>query len=578
MINIINKLKKNLDDLKISYNLFENYSDNKNPNYFIVFHIQNFSLIDVNLFVNKISNIIIETHNGEFIFHHKYQIFVDTDNKLDAIDSFNNLLSFEEHLISINRFNLIKTLYTYCYHMTIKTGKVQHYLPAYFQKKFFKDEQIFYRYNIVNNKIENKYTTKKNKGDRATFQKIGKQLEGFSNHDNPLLDLKISKEYEKIEQKIISTFPNFKNKAKDKKFFKYLCLSYFFRNFSHYNDMITNIEYSINNVFGRLDKQLLSQDLKQKVFNFFSNSDFIRKRRENFILQNMNNMHIKRKNIKNKKLQEIFTDIPKKMTHLINYHGNTKLSLTNNVTIFINNKNSMSCFPEEVVKGVILIKSQNNIIYMGKYIKRKTLKLIYKQINSFLYQNAHDFILTSEPLDLSDINKINTKRQQYEKNEFFNAIEDSVFNLIESYRNFYYINGNTCTSINPIIKLSPNMDTVSSEFFKKFFSSSNQSTLPLNSQQMSSKSNQKIINRYFSISKIKCSIDFFVNNLNKQNIKKIIIDPKNKMYNNFIEYIKYITLKQNFNRLLNKKYNIKIRDADIQIEVLITKNISLNFL
>lgn len=353
MINIISKLKNNLNDLKIPYDLFDNYSDGNNPNYFIVFHIQQFLLIDVNLFVDKISNIIIETHNGKFIFHYKYQIFIDTDNKLDTINSFNNLLSFEEHLISINRFNSIQTLYTYCYHMIIKTGKIQHYLPAYFQKKFFKDEQIFYRYNIINNNIGDQYTTKKNKGDRSTFKNIGKQSEGFSNHNNPLLDLKISKEYEKIEQKIINKFPYFKNKKKDKKIFKYLCLSYFFRNFSHYNCMTTNIENSINNVFGCLDEQLLSQDLKQKVFDFFSSSDFIRERRENFILQNMNNMHIKRKNIKNKKLQKIFIDIPKKMTNLINYHGKTKLSLTNNVTIFINNKNSMSCFPEEVVKGVI---------------------------------------------------------------------------------------------------------------------------------------------------------------------------------------------------------------------------------
>lgn len=447
MINLIKEIENGLDNIGVKYILCE--SDGRLK---VCFTVEKIDEDIIRKIYYTSPYIITKTFDGRFLFHEDVQIYINSNSQAEQIDCILNNQhlnrikqhsslkkeKFEDHDV----FSLHNLQYNNLFSFKIFTGKKQHYLRASFQSNFIGDD-VIWRYRIKNEKISLEHGNKKvsKKEGRKYYEATGVNIDVvFSTNEHPLLDLKISKDYEENERAVIEYVNTETAKAtnigdflelkefKDNIYNSAMCI--YFRSFLHYYKVKKELWEYIDLLF----KQELFKPFKDDFLKYLDNenlfNNFLRSNREKYILRAM-------ESIKNS-----FIDYSIYLVKNDNFN-----ILSDNVIFFITKDGLTNLLEEQdIIYAIVMVYNKDNFIVLKSNdldIANEEINKKLLQINDFILENCNDFFVLNKSLndyELKDI-VIRRKNAVYKnilKEDTLLFMKDFIEESINNLKNDYY--------------------------------------------------------------------------------------------------------------------------------------------
>lgn len=289
------------------------------------------------------------------------------------------------------------------YKIIFKAGKCQHYIQKKFMKNFINADYINDNERYIYKK-EGRKLINFNKKNR--FNNIGSDEYFFSRNDNYYLDNFISSLEKKSNQLIDSINKNitgndyFDYNNYIKEIFIYMIYPLFIK--SSYD--IKTLHYNIRDTYSNMYPLYLSENEEKELNRYILDpkSDYYYYMLENYMIENMN---------------IIMNEFHYQYIYIID---GKDIPLSENLLFYIDDDLLKIGFNEKIC---LFIFNENTIILLSKYeYDTNNLNMlkefINKNIRNFIINNAHDFLITKEILDITKLNE----RSNYSKIDFKNEI------------------------------------------------------------------------------------------------------------------------------------------------------------
>lgn len=447
MINLIKEIENKLEDIGLNYILGE--SDGRLK---VCFTVEKIDEDIIRKIYYMSPYIITKTFDGCFLFEEDVQIYINSNSQTTQINSIldnQHLNKIKQHSIlkkekfeDNNVFSLNNLQYNNLFSFKIFTGKKQHYLRASFQSNFIGDDFIW-RYRINNKKISlengNKEVSKKD--GRKYYEATGVNINiGFSTKEYPLLDLKISEDYEENERSVIKYVNTEIAKStniegflelkefKDNIYSSAMCI--YFRSFLHYYKVKKELSEYIDLLFKQeLFKPFKDDFLKYLDYeNLFNN--FLRSNREKYILRAM-------ESIKNG-----FIDYSIYLVKSNNFN-----ILSDNVIFFITKDGLTNLLEEQdIIYAIVMVYNKESFIVLKSNefdIANEEINKKLLEINDVILENCNDFFVLNKSLNDDELKDIVIRRKKavYKnilREDTLILMKDFIEESIHSLKDDYY--------------------------------------------------------------------------------------------------------------------------------------------
>lgn len=388
---IIEKIASNIKD--IDFNLYENLRSENGRDYFVVFYIKDCFRKNIELIYKEMRNIVIVMDNVNFLFDKKYQVFINTNSILDEDSNKYKVPNVFYTRVYLNNYKEnIKKEYDFYYHMTINSGRNQHYLPANIQRDFFNSVGLNKSFYMYKEPFKSKEILRKI--DNKLFKKTGCKDFFFSKVEHPLLDIKISRDYEIKEKKTRELIYSLmkknyisKNSSEYNKILKNIILPLYLRSIAYYNIIEKSIENEINDFFK--DNYFLKNTIENDMRHFIEEKklEILKSNFEKTILINMEWLS---RNMKSYKY----------ITGYKNKDIRKSLLLTENVVFFMNDDKKITPFMKNDTNTIIYLVNSSTLICFNKNpLSLKDMINIFKEIKEVSLKFSENFIFSINNID-----------------------------------------------------------------------------------------------------------------------------------------------------------------------------------